>query len=347
VATSYIGVKVADGTYYPIFESSYRGKKKLVLTTVRDDQESVQIDLYRGEGPSMENPEYVGSLVVEHIQRAGKGEAEIEMVLGADQNGNLNATASDKATGEYQSLSVSLEALEEEETYDMPDFELDDTQFAEDHDRAIGAEFDEEMTPETESEGETESFDLDTDLGDFEGINLEEEQSEISELAEPSESSSVSGEQAEAPDYFAEEAEAGDAFESEVPDLESEIGEEPGTAEETEGAAAPASAASGELLTSEEQPFEDGRIPEKYRPETRVNPFLLGAFLILALAACGILGYLVFRALQAPDVPALQAGIRHAEVPLQAGLALLCGNRSLRGGRRRGTGILGRHTPHH
>jgi len=130
VAGSVIGIKIADGSFFPVLERSQTGKKKLVLTTVNDEQDSVQIDLYQGEDKSMEGAEYIGSLVVSSIQPAAKGEPEISMVLGIDGEGNLNATATDSATGEYESLSVSLESLDEE-LYTMPDFQLEESSFDE------------------------------------------------------------------------------------------------------------------------------------------------------------------------------------------------------------------------
>jgi serine protease inhibitor len=126
VAGSVIGIKIADGSFFPVLERSHTGKKKLVLTTVNDEQDSVQIDLYQGEDTSMEGAEYIGSLVVSSIQPAAKGEPEISMVLGIDAEGNLNATATDSATGEYESLSVSLESLDEE-PYTLPDFQLEES----------------------------------------------------------------------------------------------------------------------------------------------------------------------------------------------------------------------------
>jgi len=47
-------------------------------------------------------------------------------VLGVDEDGTLTATASDRATGERQSLSVSMSSLAEGNTYDVPDFSLDE-----------------------------------------------------------------------------------------------------------------------------------------------------------------------------------------------------------------------------
>lgn len=145
---SIIGIRIADGSYYPILRGGGGKSKRLVLTTVRDQQESVQIDLYRGEGDDMENATYIGSLMIENIESAGKGEPEVELILGIDRDGNLNATAGDQVTGERQSLSVSLTALDESEVYDIPDFEIEDDL------QSLGG-----VTPEEESQLTSEDFD--------------------------------------------------------------------------------------------------------------------------------------------------------------------------------------------
>ncbi|RKX82026.1 MAG: peptidoglycan-binding protein [Spirochaetes bacterium] len=119
-----IGIKTADRSFYPIINEDFRGRKKLVLTTVRDNQSQVQIDLYRGEGKSTDNTEYIGSLVIENIKPAPKGEPEIEVHIGIDDTGTLNTTAHDSVTGEKQTLSVSLESLSQEKIGDLPNFEM-------------------------------------------------------------------------------------------------------------------------------------------------------------------------------------------------------------------------------
>lgn len=124
---STIGIKIANGSYFPIVEEDDRVRKKLVLTTVNDSQKSVQIDLYRGVGKTLDDASYLGSLIIENIQPANRGEPEIELLLGIDSRGNLNASASDMQTGERQSLSVSLEALSADSMYEVPDFELDES----------------------------------------------------------------------------------------------------------------------------------------------------------------------------------------------------------------------------
>jgi nucleoid-associated protein YgaU len=119
-----IGIKLADGSFYPVLSEDDRLRKKLVLTTVRDNQETVQIDLFRGEGELAEGTDYIGTLMIENIQPAPMKEPEVEVVLGVDERGNLEATASDALTGESQSLSVSLQSLSQGPA-DYPEFELE------------------------------------------------------------------------------------------------------------------------------------------------------------------------------------------------------------------------------
>lgn len=152
-----IGIKVADGSFVPIFDRSFLGKRKLVLTTVRDNQQSVQIDLFQGVGDALEGAEYIGSLVVENISPAPKGSPEVNLLVGIDDAGNLNATATDSSSGEYQSLSVSLASLDAGKG-DLPDFALEEP--------VIDDDFDFDFSEEEESQaseegvfGEEPSFD--------------------------------------------------------------------------------------------------------------------------------------------------------------------------------------------
>lgn len=122
---STIGIKIANRSYFPIIAEKPEQRKRLVLTTVNDNQTSVQIDLYRGDGKDLENALYIGSLIIDNIEPTEKGNPEIELILGVDSEKNLNASAADVRTGEKQSLSVSLDALGTEELYDIPDFDFD------------------------------------------------------------------------------------------------------------------------------------------------------------------------------------------------------------------------------
>jgi hypothetical protein len=125
LSSSTIGIKIADGSYYPVLEQGFTGRKRLTLTTVKDNQQKVQIDMYSGEGATLSQPRYVGSLIIENIPPARQGEPEIELDIGIDEAGQLSAEAHDDSTGETQDFSTSLATLPEEETYGAPDFEVD------------------------------------------------------------------------------------------------------------------------------------------------------------------------------------------------------------------------------
>ncbi|MCK7480293.1 MAG: hypothetical protein M0C28_25790 [Candidatus Moduliflexus flocculans] len=55
-----IGIKLANGQFYPILEDGKPARKRLVVTTVKDDQPSVQIDMYRGSGETAASASYIG-----------------------------------------------------------------------------------------------------------------------------------------------------------------------------------------------------------------------------------------------------------------------------------------------
>jgi hypothetical protein len=124
---STIGIKIANGEFYSIIEENSQVKKRLVLTTVHNNQQSVQIDLYRSSTSTMADAFYVGSLVLENINKRSKGEPSIELVIASDSNGNITADAVDlDASGERQTLNVSLKSMDEENLgADIPDFEFD------------------------------------------------------------------------------------------------------------------------------------------------------------------------------------------------------------------------------
>ena len=126
MSDSTIGIKIADGSYYPVLEKGFTGRKKLTVTTIKDNQEKVQIDLYRGNGGGLEQPSYIGSLIVENIPPAPQGEPEIELLLGINPDGELSAEASDMRTGESQKFSTTLtRGRSEVELTDAPEFEVE------------------------------------------------------------------------------------------------------------------------------------------------------------------------------------------------------------------------------
>jgi hypothetical protein len=128
---STIGIKVANGEFYPIMEENSSVKKRLVLTTAHDNQKSIQIDLYNSYEKTMADALYVGSLVVEDLKPQPKGVPNIEMIVSSNSAGQIAADAVDldaSENGSPQHLSVSLTDVEEDdrENDEIPDFDLED-----------------------------------------------------------------------------------------------------------------------------------------------------------------------------------------------------------------------------
>ena len=126
---SSIGIKIANGEFYPIVEEDSFVKKRLVLTTVHDNQPSVQIDLYRSADNTMTDAQYIGSLVIEKIKLRPKGDPSIEMVISSNNDGSIVADAIDLdagTSGEHNILTVSLQSLDEtSRNMEIPDYEID------------------------------------------------------------------------------------------------------------------------------------------------------------------------------------------------------------------------------
>ena len=117
-----IGIKLADGTFFPIMDDDFSASETLELTTVRNDQRSVQINLFRKEDDVPE-PAYIGSLIVEDIHERAAGDPTIELRLSLDEQKNLSVEALDKDSGSHQALRVSLENLTDQ-SFGNLDFDL-------------------------------------------------------------------------------------------------------------------------------------------------------------------------------------------------------------------------------
>lgn len=103
-----IGIKLADGTFYPILEEGSPKKRMLDLTTAKDNQTKVQIDLYRSESGSMADAEYVDTLEVTKLVPHPNGEPELHLSLGLDEDNNLTAEVVDPETGKKSETAVNL-----------------------------------------------------------------------------------------------------------------------------------------------------------------------------------------------------------------------------------------------
>ena len=119
-----IGIKLADGSFYPILEEGKPEKKTLELTTVKDNQETVQVDLYRSENGTMDDAEYVDSLQVDNLKAHPNGEPTLSFDINLDENDELSAEISDPESGKKSTVEINLINRTEDERKEPANFEI-------------------------------------------------------------------------------------------------------------------------------------------------------------------------------------------------------------------------------
>lgn len=103
-----IGIKLADGSFYPLLEEGVPAKKTLDLTTARDNQTAIMVDLYRSETSSMEDAEYAATLQIDNLVAHPNGEPDISFTVALDENNKLFAEINDGESGGHNTVTVSL-----------------------------------------------------------------------------------------------------------------------------------------------------------------------------------------------------------------------------------------------
>ena len=93
-----IGIKLADGSFYPVLEEGSAQSKKLELTTANNNQTKVMVDLYRSANCTMEDAEYVESLQIENLIEHPNGEATIAFNVSLNEDNELEAEIIDEET---------------------------------------------------------------------------------------------------------------------------------------------------------------------------------------------------------------------------------------------------------
>ena len=117
-----IGIRVADGTFYPILDDDEDGRRRLIVTTAQDNQTVIRIQFVR-EDATDGSSAALGTLEFEGVEPAPKSDADIELSVGVDA-GTLSAWARDVVSGEKHELSVSLSDAGFDD-FDLPDLGIE------------------------------------------------------------------------------------------------------------------------------------------------------------------------------------------------------------------------------
>ncbi len=107
-----IGIKQADGTFYPILTRGKPAKKRLQITTASDNQTAAQITLFCASDESFSDAEYVDTLMIEGLKPHEKRGVDIDFVVSLDENDELSAEVYDKESGGSTNSAVSLVTID-------------------------------------------------------------------------------------------------------------------------------------------------------------------------------------------------------------------------------------------
>ena len=163
-----IGIKLADGSFYPILEEGKPQVQTIELTTVRDDQTTVQLDLYRSSSDNMEDAEYVDTLLVENLLPRPKETPTLNLKIEIDSENVLSASIEDCESGEHSETKVSLVTLDSSERTIVPDFSMIET---EDSDNINGDALLDEFADNTIA---TQEEVMDNELSKDDELNLDD-----------------------------------------------------------------------------------------------------------------------------------------------------------------------------
>ncbi len=122
-----IGIKLADGSFYPVLEEFSNSEKQLDLTTAHNNQTKIMVDLYRSKSCSMEDAEYVDSLQIENLVAHPNGEPDISFSVSIDENNKLSAKIKDSETGNQSKTTITLVSRTIEERLMTDEYKISDS----------------------------------------------------------------------------------------------------------------------------------------------------------------------------------------------------------------------------
>jgi molecular chaperone DnaK len=84
-----IGIALSDGRFMKIIDKDSRVPitRRVMIPTTRDNQRTVEVDIFQGDGDDILNTVYLGTIVYGHVAEAKAGDAKIvvDLILAADR----------------------------------------------------------------------------------------------------------------------------------------------------------------------------------------------------------------------------------------------------------------------
>ena len=117
-----LGIETEGGVFTPLIprNTTIPCSHTATFSTTKDDQSMVRVHVLQGERSMAEHNQSLAQFELRGIPPAPRGVPKIEVTFDIDENGMVNVSAVDKATGEKQSVDVVADGgLSDEEIEEM------------------------------------------------------------------------------------------------------------------------------------------------------------------------------------------------------------------------------------
>jgi len=104
-----LSVETLGGVATPLIErnTTIPTRKSQIFSTAADNQNQVEIHVVQGERPMAGDNKSLGRFILDGIPPAPRGIPQVEVTFDIDANGIIKVTASDKATGRSQHITIT------------------------------------------------------------------------------------------------------------------------------------------------------------------------------------------------------------------------------------------------